>query len=346
MSYWREASSIILLTRSPNINSSFKVLCLKRSNLNSFLPNVTVFPGGTTEKSDSSLEWINIIPAHNKLELNLNIVGYNDEPVLKLIQDNEKNSISKDFSLRIAAIRETFEESGILLCRKRSNSNINTSFKCSHLEIEQISSWRKLVQNDASKFIDLCYQNNCYPNISALFFWSNWLSPPVVKSKFDTKFFIAIVNSPTFVTPDGIETSYASWNTPDEILSKFELGEEILVTPQFYELLRLKRFISIEALIKFIPKRIGQGCEQIIPKIIVVKDGILTLLPGDGKYKNLEDALQIYYDADKNLKDFDTTVMHRIHVTDRYLPIKLIINNYTSKHGHIVPFTKIYRSNL
>lgn len=84
MSFWREASSVILLTKSSNVKNvkiigqdPFKILCIKRSEINSFLPNYTVFPGGATDKSDSSPEWTNIIPDYMNSNLNLNIIGYN-----------------------------------------------------------------------------------------------------------------------------------------------------------------------------------------------------------------------------------------------------------------------------
>jgi len=62
---------------------SFRILCIKRSEINSFLPNYTVFPGGATDKSDSSLEWTNIIPDYISCNLNLNIIGYNGKDVVK-----------------------------------------------------------------------------------------------------------------------------------------------------------------------------------------------------------------------------------------------------------------------
>lgn len=86
MSFWREASSVILLTKSSNVKNvktvywdSFKILCIKRSEINSYLPNYTVFPGGSTDKSDSSAEWTNIIPDYMNSNLNINIIGCNGE---------------------------------------------------------------------------------------------------------------------------------------------------------------------------------------------------------------------------------------------------------------------------
>ncbi|XP_025412336.1 nucleoside diphosphate-linked moiety X motif 19-like isoform X2 [Sipha flava] len=286
MSFWREASSVILLTKSSNVKNvktvywdHFRILCIKRSEKNSFLPNYTVFPGGTTEKSDSSPEWKDIIPDVMNSNLNLNIIGFNGSPATKFVPDNEPGSIPKDLSLRVTAIRETFEESGILLCKRINCNMAETCASANHLEIDSIDRWRKLVQKKASNFIELCNQNHCYPDVGALHLWSNWLTPPLLKTKFDTKFFLAYIESPVNASPDGIETSQMAWSTPDEILSRFVVGDEKLVTPQYYELLRLKQFTSINKLIYFARARSIEGCEQVLPMVIATKDGYLTLLP-------------------------------------------------------------------
>ncbi|VVC29167.1 Hypothetical protein CINCED_3A009736 [Cinara cedri] len=346
MGFWREASSVILLTKSSNVKNmktvcwdSFKILCIKRSEINSFLPNYIVFPGGTTEKSDSSLEWTNIIPDYMNSNLNINIIGYNGNPAIKFVSDNEPGSIPKYLSLRVTAIRETFEECGILLCKQINHEIAENSGKANHLEIDSIDKWRKLVRKNAINFIDLCNQNNCYPDVGALHLWSNWLTPSILKTKFDTKFFIAFIDTPVNASPDGIETSQMSWSTPDEILSRFIVGIEKLVTPQFYELLRLKQFISIKELTNFARERSIEGCEQVLPRVIATKDGYLTLLPGDGIFNYFEKQMEIQYELDKPMNYFNSRVMHRLHHTDEYLPKKLIIKNYTPKCRHISPLT-------
>lgn len=134
-------------------------------------------------------------------------------PAIKYVSDNELGSISKDISLRITAIRETFEESGILLCKQLNRKTDEPSVTANHLEIDSIDKWRKLVQKNASNFIDLCNQNNCCPDIGALHLWSNWLSPPILKTKFDTKFFLAFIESPVSASPDGVETSNIAVST-------------------------------------------------------------------------------------------------------------------------------------
>jgi len=134
-------------------------------------------------------------------------------PPVKFVSDNEPGSIPKDLSLRVTAIRETFEESGILLCKKINRHQIDTRSLASHLEIKSIDKWRELVRKSASNFIELCNQNNCYPDVDALHVWSNWLTPPILKTKFDTKFFLALIESPVHASPDGVETSEISVST-------------------------------------------------------------------------------------------------------------------------------------
>lgn len=134
-------------------------------------------------------------------------------PVKKCVSDHEPYAIPNDLSLRVTAIRETFEESGILLCKRMNYDNAQSCTTASHLEIDSIDNWRKLVQKNASKFIDLCNQNKCYPDVSALYLWSNWLSPPLLNTKFDTKFFLAYIETSVNASPDGMETSHISVST-------------------------------------------------------------------------------------------------------------------------------------
>lgn len=93
------------------------------------------------------------------------------------------------------------------MCKKIGHEKDEICVFANHLEIEDIDKWRKLVQKNSSNFIDLCNQNNCYPDVGALHLWSNWLSPPILKTKFDTKFFLAFIESSVDGSPDGVETS-------------------------------------------------------------------------------------------------------------------------------------------
>lgn len=110
--------------------------------------------------------------------------------------------------MRITAIRETFEELGVLICKHKEHLNDSNSF--SHLVYDDfdVAHWQKQVsaiwstykQNwfrkmlymvsilikihqDASKFLKLCEELNVVPDIWSLSEWSTWLTPTFKRDK-------------------------------------------------------------------------------------------------------------------------------------------------------------------
>lgn len=97
---------------------NYKLLWLKRHQKSRFMPGMYVFPGGTTDAADSSLKWREIFAAF----------GVNNDSFASLVPKiaerpeiyrSRQDELPKEISLRITAIRETFEESGILMCRHK-----------------------------------------------------------------------------------------------------------------------------------------------------------------------------------------------------------------------------------
>lgn len=130
---WRESASLILAAKSIFGQSNpynYKILCLKRSSKSGFMPNTYVFPGGNVSQSDSSLDWL-------KLYENFGFCkqSFDDlravENIPDVLKDDGKNCLPKYLSFRICAIRETFEECGILLCRPKINANTDSNWASS-----------------------------------------------------------------------------------------------------------------------------------------------------------------------------------------------------------------------
>lgn len=103
--------------------SNYKLLWLKRHKKSSFMPGTYVFPGGAIDSADSTLKWREIFAAF----------GVNNERFASLepkiatrpeIYRSIQNELPREISLRITAIRETFEESGILICRHKNDRTI------------------------------------------------------------------------------------------------------------------------------------------------------------------------------------------------------------------------------
>ncbi|GJQ72634.1 hypothetical protein Trydic_g17534 [Trypoxylus dichotomus] len=138
---WREASSIILVAKTafaPTIRHgdfNYKLLTLKRSSKSGYMPGSYVFPGGILSPADASRDWLTLYESFGfKSESFDKLNPKENRP--KLYQNQNFDVLPKYLSLRISAIRETFEESGILICR---------SYKVNYRE--RVARWASSIGN-------------------------------------------------------------------------------------------------------------------------------------------------------------------------------------------------------
>ena len=114
-----------------------------------------------------------------------------------------------------------------------------------------------------------------------LILFARWITPEMVKSRFDAWFFLALAPRHSPPKPDGTETSDAGWFTPSEALEAHQAGEISLVFPTIRQLQDLLPFgTSAEALEAYRTRQV----EPILPKPVETPEGVQLLLPGDPGY--------------------------------------------------------------
>lgn len=187
----------------------YDVLMLQRSSKSGFMPNAYVFPGGLVDSSDFSSEWLDIFQQFaNTPNFGLRSVRQRLEtrpPIFATDRLKLGSPIPGEVAFRICALRETFEESGVLLVVPQPEiSRLSKSAEdmcASHQVLDnrvnkicsaELSKWRTRVNENPSNFIRMCKELQVLPNIWALHEWSNWLTPVgrYGMSRFDTAFFI------------------------------------------------------------------------------------------------------------------------------------------------------------
>lgn len=193
-----------------SLQYDYKIMLLKRTEKMRVAPNYHVYPGGKYDKSiDECLNWLEVF--FNDKQLNQiksdpqllrkrffnNIINQRSmgSLITKLSsqQNDTKLSLPYEISFRLCAIRETFEETGLLLAHAKSsqedfNSNpkLTSSFVNNHSELK---SWHHIVKNDSNKFLEMCLKLNLVPDIFSLHEWTNWITPVHEKHRFNTFFF-------------------------------------------------------------------------------------------------------------------------------------------------------------
>lgn len=190
--HWREAATLLLaagtparLPRSPLGPFDYELLLLQRSSRSGFMPSAHVFPGGLVEPADFSADWLGLLPASPHCGLGLvrpPPLGSSRAPLFATDRERLGSPLPGEVAFRICAIRETFEEAGILLLvpgrGPAADSGPAPPLPAESLPpAAELVEWRRRVQEDPACFLQLCRHLGCVPNIWALQEWSNWLTP-------------------------------------------------------------------------------------------------------------------------------------------------------------------------
>ncbi|KAM0726153.1 Acyl-coenzyme A diphosphatase NUDT19 [Formica fusca] len=298
MKSWQDSASLILAARQyvqkyNPASCNYKLLWLKRHQKSSFMPGMYVFPGGTTDAADSSLKWREIFAAF----------GVNNDSFASLVPKiaerpeiyrSRQDELPKEISLRITAIRETFEESGILMCRHKDADTSTNWVKHVSIPKNELQMWQSKVHNNATEFLTLCKKLECYPDLWALHEWRNWLTPTTMPVKrFNTIFYLACMPLIPYAEYEAVEMEDLKWEMPEDL---FSLNITLPPTQQ-YEIARLSKFKSIDKLLDFAMERNTEEVLQLyLPVLTILKDGIVYVFPGDTMYPkdvNLLDEQQI-----------------------------------------------------
>lgn len=191
---------------------------VKRSGGSSFMPSTFVFPGGRVELSDFDAKWYSLYGKLTGLQqgpldesIAQKITGPRPPIVTSPLSARDLISsgatiLNPEIALRITAIRETFEEAGILLLTSPEELHKNDSYAPVELSAADLSSWQLRVRNDGSSFYDLCDSLKMVPNIWALYEWTNWLTPTNNhKKRYDTIFYVVCLEKRPDVQVDNAE---------------------------------------------------------------------------------------------------------------------------------------------
>ncbi len=214
----RDASTVVLMRDSA---AGPEIYLVKRSRTVDFMAGAHVFPGGRLDKSDASPSACALLAA--------GVAGLQERL-------GEALSPTQAAGLFIAAIRETFEEAGLLLGRLGPGWAMEDA--------------RKAVAGGA-QFITLMAQLDA----PALVPWVRWVTPEISPKRFDARFFLARTPAGQEPKVDGYEATEGLWLTPRAALERWQEGAMQLAPATAKSIDMLCAHASVDAALKDAAKR-------------------------------------------------------------------------------------------
>lgn len=259
----KNAATVILLRGDKP--HGFDVFLLKRHEKSSFMGGNYVYPGGRVDRNDGSRDLYSLSKGLTLEEAQKNLGG--------------TFSPEESFAHWIAAVRELFEEAGVLLAYDQKKNLVELT---NREEREKFLHYRDLLQKDKIDIGEMAEKENLLFALDQLHYYAHWITPEARAERFDTRFFLTRYPAGQEATHDQKETTAGIWLTPQKALEENLRGDVILSPPTLKTLEDLSRFKSIEDIFYSLKKN---DIRPILPILTRISDTILIIFPWDPEYE-------------------------------------------------------------
>lgn len=223
----KDAATVVILRPAPcKAGKDFEVLMALRSSRSDFVPGSYVFPGGRVDDEDGSDAMMRFV----------------DDAGWNAIRDRHGRSVNRVLSpgIWIAAIRETFEELGLLFAMRRGTTSLVTFD--SPESVRRYRDYGEALRSGRISFSEILDRENLSLALDRLHFFAHWITPELMPKRYDTRFFVAIAPAGQEALHDGNEMTNHRWISPGEALEGYRRNNFHMVVPTIVTLEELCRF--------------------------------------------------------------------------------------------------------
>lgn len=248
----RPAATVVLLR---DADGGLEALLLRRHRRSGFAADAWVFPGGVVDASDRSGEVADRLDGPSAAEWARRLDVADPGEALGYVT---------------AAIREAFEETGILLARSDRVGDAHP-----HVA-ESLEVARRALLNEVVSLRDVAVGNGLRLSGDELIYVGHWITPEPEPRRYDTRFFAARAPDGAVCTVHDAEMTDAAWLRPAEAVERFRAGELRLLPPTAHTLQRLAEYASwadLRAALEHAP------VPSITPRMERRRDGVAIVVP-------------------------------------------------------------------
>jgi 8-oxo-dGTP pyrophosphatase MutT (NUDIX family) len=238
----RPASTVVLLRDTDQGVSTF---LMRRTSTMAFAAGMHVFPGGRIDDVD--------------LQVEIDFVGELPDPARMTAEADLARG------LIIGAVREVFEETGVLLA-------VDDSGRAPRVD-DAWESDRQEVLRDSSHLVQVLRKRNLAIDAGLLPLWGHWITPEVEERRYDVRFFAAVVPEGHEVRDVSGEADRVLWVRPDQALADYAAGTLAMLPPTAVTLEELVHLPSTEYLAE---QAAARDIRPLMPRARMSDDGTLV----------------------------------------------------------------------
>lgn len=253
----RAAATVVLLREA---GGRLEVYLLRRARSMVFAGGMYAFPGGAVDRrdADQQVDWVGPTPGQWAQRLGA--------------------SLAEARMLVCAAVRETFEESGVLLAGPSADAVVVDPSD---------PAWEQdragLVARDRS-FADLLARRGLALRTDLLELWAHWITPEFEERRYDTRIFVAALPGGQLARDVSGEADRVCWLAPGEAVARLQRREINMLPPTAVTLAELAAYDSVAEVLAAAPAR---TIRTITPAALVPADPdreVRLVLPGEPGY--------------------------------------------------------------
>ncbi len=259
----RPAATLLLVRDGADPVAPLEVLLVRRALDADFVGGAHVFPGGAVDVADGDAEAGDCCTGRSDAEAS-RILGV----------------ASGGLAYWVAALRECFEEAGVLLAYAPGVPALLSLARPG--DAERFDRHRRAVNAGQRCFVDVCREERVLLALDRVHYFAHWVTPAGATRRYDTRFFLADAPPGQAAAHDAGETVAARWFRPADALAAHRDGLIDLIFPTIRNLQAIGRFrTSGELLAAASAATVADDGTATAPRTVPDGNGVRILLPGD-----------------------------------------------------------------
>lgn len=251
-------SATILLVRDGS--AGLEVFMVQRHHKIDFATGAMVFPGGKLEPGDAA-------------------------PALRARCPGTDDLSDDALAYRTGAIRETFEECGVLLAGPRGSGRLVDADELRAIEARH----RAALEAHSLELPELVEAEDLDLACDRLVPFAHWITPVFMPKRFDTHFFLVAAPPDQIAVHDGTEGVDSVWTSPRDAVAEAEAGRRTIIFPTLLNVKKLGRSDSVAGVLDTAR---AAPVVTVLPEIVQTDQGPMMRLPADAGYEITEAPME------------------------------------------------------